>query len=542
MILIFAPYPYEPLRQDGMYRRILEIDQHFFKGQERVYVYYSPQPNDYRISESFKVEENAFVQLLDLQYVNHQLKLRELVQKASIVYAQTMIYSAPYLSGYYSTRKIITDAHGIAAEEEKLVERESRAKYMSVFEKKASRESRAVVVVTKAMGDYYSKAYQANSTNFIHLPINTVEIDKLDLSKKKRDRVIYSGGLHKWQNVDQMLHLSKEFSSKFEFVFLTNSVSELRNRAKMLGISDKILISSCPYEEVFDYLKSATYGLLLRDDTPVNNVAFPTKLIEYLASGVIPIIKSRNVGDLEEMGVICIDVKDFEDGNLPSEAETKKIMSHNFECYRSVFKKFELGAQQLKGLIEKIKEEGSHDVDDSVALPANYRMSFLPLNVEFELLTHEKSSTISVDSADTPIKIEKVFKDNVQADRIIVKIPGRKFTFGNVVLTVKSETEQELKILPSNLNQFEKDVFENYVFGFSSIFIFDFRRKLNFNKLDLKIDFLLYGLEVEAFRVTGVPKLYFSPDSLLKKFLYSLKNDSFQVTAQKVTKYIKQRI
>ena len=40
-----------------------------------------------------------------------------------------------------------------------------------------------------------------------------------------------------------------------------------------------------------DYLNAADFGFLLRDDTPVNRVAFPTKFAEYALAGLRVILK-----------------------------------------------------------------------------------------------------------------------------------------------------------------------------------------------------------------------------------------------------------
>ena len=40
----------------------------------------------------------------------------------------------------------------------------------------------------------------------------------------------------------------------------------------------------------------------MRDDIVLNRVAAPTKLIEYLSYGLIPIVKTINIGDSVKMG------------------------------------------------------------------------------------------------------------------------------------------------------------------------------------------------------------------------------------------------
>lgn len=538
MIVVFSPYPYEPLRKDGMYRRILEIDESLLKDEERVYVYYSPQGDDYRISESFSVGTNSRVQLLDFQYTSHQLKLLELINKASFVYAQTMIYSSPYLSAFYSSGKIITDAHGIAAEEERLVGRNSRAKLIEAFEKEAVNGSRAVVVVTEAMADYFRNHYGAYSTKFIHLPISTVNVG-LENWNKVKDLVIYSGGLHQWQNVPEMLEVVARKGNEFNFLFLTNSVKELEKLAIKAGVRNKLSIKTVEYEQVFSELKKATFGLLLRDDTPVNNVAFPTKLIEYMACGVVPIIKSDKVGDLKRMGVRYISIDDFIVGRIPNSQDLLDIAKHNYECYANVSKSFKKGLEELKGLVKQIKSEGQKYADEAIALPSSYRMAFLPLTVLFNILKKGECYTFDVDCGETPVKILKTFNPPITGDKLTIEIPNKKFVFDKAVLLVTSEKGSEFELYPSNLKDFKRDSLGNFVFCSNSSYTYKLPQEISIKEIRLEINFLLFGAEVN-----NIKKAFSQTRTrvLLEKFFFSLRNEKFNVTLERTWRYIQKQL
>ena len=62
---------------------------------------------------------------------------------------------------------------------------------------------------------------------------------------------------------------------------------------------DRIWSGYVSYKDINDYLNAADFGLLLREDTPTNNVASPTKFAEYLMAG-LPTLISQGVGDLSE--------------------------------------------------------------------------------------------------------------------------------------------------------------------------------------------------------------------------------------------------
>ena len=52
-------------------------------------------------------------------------------------------------------------------------------------------------------------------------------------------------------------------------------------------------------------------GFVLRDDVLVNRVACPTKLLEYIQYGVLPIVLSDAIGDFKELGYKYIGLDDF---------------------------------------------------------------------------------------------------------------------------------------------------------------------------------------------------------------------------------------
>ena len=64
----------------------------------------------------------------------------------------------------------------------------------------------------------------------------------------------------------------------------------------------RIELKSVAPEELAEYYESAHYGFILRDDNVINTVANPTKMIEYLQYGIVPIVKSPNIGDFATYG------------------------------------------------------------------------------------------------------------------------------------------------------------------------------------------------------------------------------------------------
>lgn len=62
---------------------------------------------------------------------------------------------------------------------------------------------------------------------------------------------------------------------------------------------------------VLAILNKRYYVFVLRDDILVNQVACPTKIVEYLNYGIIPIVLSENIGDFKELGYEYLSINDF---------------------------------------------------------------------------------------------------------------------------------------------------------------------------------------------------------------------------------------
>lgn len=133
-----------------------------------------------------------------------------------------------------------------------------------------------------------------------------------ELRQKVRDRydinkrlvLIYSGKLDRpWHKSDFIFslvsNLSQQNSSIFFFCF-TPDIETAETLTKKYQISrDDFLIKYEENENLNNYYNGADLGLMIRDDIPTNNVASPTKLPEYLLSG-LPVIISKKLGDYSE--------------------------------------------------------------------------------------------------------------------------------------------------------------------------------------------------------------------------------------------------
>lgn len=172
---------------------------------------------------------------------------------------------------------------------------------------------------------------------------------------------VYSGGLHKWQKIEDAFKIFAKYHSsnkKSKFLILTADHDKLKSLLKSysyLEIKDSIISFSVPFKEVPDYLNASDIAFLIRDNHIMNAVASPTKLAEYMACG-IPVISSK-VSDFwvnkEGSHYILIDTQI--NGNSDIDFFINKLDKHEIESYAKESFSLKIDQQNLKKFFEKIK-------------------------------------------------------------------------------------------------------------------------------------------------------------------------------------------
>jgi hypothetical protein len=143
-----------------------------------------------------------------------------------------------------------------------------------------------------------------------------------EVSKERKEPIkfVYVGSLSKWQMFEETIAYYKHISSLLNasLTIITNSANEVVHVLKKEGVSANVLNLSQP--DVLIELGRHDFGFLIREDLILNRIASPIKFLEYIASGVIPII-SDCVGDYSDevvkynIGVVVregrVDIKDL---------------------------------------------------------------------------------------------------------------------------------------------------------------------------------------------------------------------------------------
>jgi glycosyltransferase involved in cell wall biosynthesis len=312
-----------------MFQRIKWVDEQF-RDVPRVILSISLKRHLHRK----RFVRSDFLVVEEVNLFMHFPRILYLAWHSDCTYVHSCYNALGGLLVYFLGLRIVTDLHGVVPEESRLMGATWLSQVLSIVERIVAKRSVALVFVTDAMRKHFMSKYSlSDDTRTYIVPIITRESRRIQFSGKDQRLVIYAGGLQEWQRVDQMLDAVKRTKDKFKYVFLTADLDNLRRKLDARGMM-QVQVDSVPRDVVFEYYERASLGFVLREDSIINRVACPTKLVEYLWSGVIPIVEQPFIGDFFEMGYKYILVHDFTNGALPDPTELDSMREHNRQIAR----------------------------------------------------------------------------------------------------------------------------------------------------------------------------------------------------------------
>lgn len=360
-IIIFGNYPYPEYEKDGYFQRVKNIDS-LFDAIDRIYI------SGIRIPDKLTWYDKPFpnVLVLNLNCVRDQLRWLVRLYLIICLFRSRIIYFHSILAIRDRKTKIllrlpgftkIIDLHGAVPEEFEYNNDIINQQKYNKIEKDAIKNANYIVVVTNAMKKHLETKYDGIIRGeFILLPIFQ-EITEENLNKAYKGNkpiIVYAGGLQKWQQVPKMLDAIRMTSNIYNYKFYTpnpeivlNIISNSHTRF------DNVEVDCKQIKEIFQVYSECHFGFILREDIVVNHVACPTKLIEYLATGIIPIVDSENIGDFKDYGMHFVYLRDIVKGYFPEEEIRNKMARENFQIYEYLKKISSSGSLILKQLVYK---------------------------------------------------------------------------------------------------------------------------------------------------------------------------------------------
>ncbi|WP_051691885.1 glycosyltransferase [Pedobacter borealis] len=334
-IVFLAPFSTPENIKEGMMQRVDAVDK-MFGNNEYKKTYIIPRFKTFKTEH--KEVDNNIVEINLSIWLSFFLLLRKL-KDADVVYCHSLygmslagIFFLPFFKG----NNFVWDVHGIIPEEIKLAGHSKLKQFVySVLERLVIKKSTKIIVVTNAMRKHFCKKYNDIKADFLVYPIlpNTINIENGFEEKGDKINILYAGNMQGYQNIPLMVESIKKIVDipNSYFYILTGQKQKMQEMFNINGLSDKknIFIDSVSPNELDKYYKKAHYGFVLRDDVDVNNVACPTKIIEYLAYGMTCITLSNKIGDFYELGFDFINLDKLKIEKLK---EIKSFKNHEIYC------------------------------------------------------------------------------------------------------------------------------------------------------------------------------------------------------------------
>jgi hypothetical protein len=322
-ILFFAPDPRSTQASDGYTQRVAAIDA-VFDGWDKTYA-----------------EENT-----EPEQLVGALSTADVIYVHSIYQARQLVPHIPEIS-----KRLVLDLHGAVPEELQLTATKKLASKYEKIERLVLCECKYFVSVSQSMTDHFQGKYPVTNKDWVLLPIFEQGQSVGDMERDPF-HIVYAGGVQPWQNVCLMVDAINRSPARYRFSILTHRPEAFA------GIRDfsRVRIESVGSDEVRPYYLRAALGFLLRADTAVNRVACPTKLVEYMTAGVVPILLSPEIGDFNRLGYAYVKVDDFIEGRF-DEHQVAAARDNNLHMLETLSRQSREGAEQLRRVCEGIAAE-----------------------------------------------------------------------------------------------------------------------------------------------------------------------------------------
>ena len=341
-------------RHEGYSRRVEAVDK-ILSRQKLVYVFV----NSDRFLGQAEAYGNSLYFRLHGRNPLHHLLFAFLVLRSQAIYCHSVFGVSRKLIRLWISAlrpRVVVDFHGLVPEETKSEGNTELAGALENWERWIANRAVLLIVVSQQMRAHFVRKYpELASREFLVLPV--VEAGSSARTpgvESKVDRlVVYSGGVQNWQRIELMAQVI-EGRPDFEYLILSpdgESFSRLFPKESYPNVK-------IDYAEKGSYqaaMERATFGFVLRRDEPINRVACPTKIFDYLSAGVIPIVESEDIGDFRDMGMVSIPWQEF----LKGKAFTKEFLRDAVDRNRQVATSLVAqGDDAIKQLNERIRYRG----------------------------------------------------------------------------------------------------------------------------------------------------------------------------------------
>ena len=287
-----------------------------------------------------------------------------LVESKDAVYVSISHYSTlkMYFKGY---KKQIYWIQGTSPDESFMRNHSYIRKFLiSCIEYFAISKAKYVFMVSKSMLKHYKKKYHKDySFKTYIMPCYNCEIQRelfFTLGKYEENTYCYVGGLSVWQCFPETVELYKQIEDNVpnaKFKVFTGDQDKAKSILQEKGVKNYEVKYVKP-DQLVNELASCKYGFIVRAESPVNYVATPTKLSNYMAAGLIPIV-SNSVGFFEEIlgkAENAVVLNGSDDLNKIINITERSISAEDvYEEFSTLFSQFYNTDAHIKQIAEKLQ-------------------------------------------------------------------------------------------------------------------------------------------------------------------------------------------
>lgn len=347
IVVLGRRHPPAETPSDGYFQRVQLIDREL-ADRWRLYVRFDdPEHAGVLLPGIVRSTRNSYEVHCRVRNPLHHAALAVMVLLSGRIYVHSVLRLADgfFALLYRLARRRVFDIHGVVPEEFAYHGDDANARRFGELERLAIAKATMLVVVTRSMQLHLLAKYGDIAASFVRMPMMPRSGAAAAADGAPRRGVIYCGGLHQWQQLDKMLGCVHARNQHTPFTFLVNEPEVVRARYRELfGTEIPVSVEHVAASAVDACERSHAFGLVLRQDHIVNRVACPTKLVEYLHNGLVPILDSADIGDFTSLGLQYVRF----DAPLPDEPTRRRLAAANALVLRRLRADFALGAEQLR--------------------------------------------------------------------------------------------------------------------------------------------------------------------------------------------------
>lgn len=275
------------------------------------------------IKEFFVLKRHIFPPLFILDLVKTILLIKKILEENNgtvLLYAHNLYSSfiAIFFKLWKKNAKVIFDVHGLVPQEFVWLKKGKRwglAYFMlKIIERICAMKSDYLVFASQSLEEYFKKRYKINKKiavipNISPFPIRDMsELNRIRADLKKKFNLedstvlLHVGSFLQWTDADMVIEIIKRLKKFIPKVFLVILTYDEKTEVTNFLIGNQMLQSQfcvmhVPHDKIHQFIPVGDLGLIIRDNSLINEVAFPTKFSEYLACGV-PILSTDSIKDI----------------------------------------------------------------------------------------------------------------------------------------------------------------------------------------------------------------------------------------------------